>query len=126
MAETAGVAFAAVTITSIDDARRASAVKLDVSVKASSSTAANDIADMSGLRANTVALSRDLYSKHLTEWIDHKDPAVMATMARHGVMNVSGYFQSMEARSIIEVRRDGQGHGARFQSFRFILKIPQA
>jgi len=44
VAETAGVAFAAVTITSIDDARRASAVKLDVSVKASSSTAANDIA----------------------------------------------------------------------------------
>ena len=89
-------------------------------------TAANEVADMSGLRANTVALSRDLYAKHLTEWIDPKDPTVMATMARHGVMNVSGYFQSMEARSIIEVRRDGQGHGARYQSFRFILKIPQA
>lgn len=88
--------------------------------------AANEIADISGLRSNTVALSRDLYAKHLTEWIDPKDPAVMATMARHGVMNVSGYFQSMEARSIIEVRRDGQGHGARYQSFRFILKIPQA
>ena len=88
--------------------------------------AANEIADMSGLRSNTVALSRDLYEKHLTEWIDPKDPRVMATMAKHGVMNVSGYFQSMEARSIIEVRRDGQGHGARYQSFRFILKIPQA
>ena len=44
VAETAFVAFAAVTISSIDDARRASAVKLGVSVKASSLTAANDIA----------------------------------------------------------------------------------
>lgn len=88
--------------------------------------AANEIADISGLRSNTVALSRDLYAKHLTEWIDPKDATVMATMARHGVMNVTGYFQIMEARKIIEVRREGSGHGARYQCFRFILKIPQA
>lgn len=86
--------------------------------------AANEIADISGLRAPTVALSRDLFQRYLHEWIDPRDANVMATMARNGVMNLSGYFQIMEARGIVEVRRDGAGKGVRYNAFRFILKIP--
>ena len=89
-------------------------------------TQADEMADISNLRKNTVSLSRELYARHLTEWIDPKDLVCMSTMARHGVMNVPAYFQTMEARKIIEVRRDGIGHRARYNSFRFILKIPQA
>lgn len=89
-------------------------------------TESQETANMSGLRQTTIALSRELYGKYLTAWIDHRDPMVMATMARHGIMNISAYFQTLENRSIIEVRRDGAGKSSRYNSFRFILKIPSA
>jgi phage portal protein BeeE len=83
-----------------------------------------ETANMSNFRKNTIAFSREVYNRHLHEWINHMDPWFLQCMARHRMMNISQYFMSMESRGIIEVRREGSGHSSRYLGFRFILKIP--
>lgn len=84
----------------------------------------NEIANMDRLHHKTVTLSRELYQKYLQDWIDPKDPNVMASMARHGQMNLSNFLFNLENRKIVEVRRTKPGHGTRILSFRYILKVP--